>query len=79
VARKNPALPSVNPMPRDKHEAMLDEMHGALYALGDKIRKPYPRSGDKLLPTSLQESDSPEAKAAREHIECLHKAMKAER
>jgi hypothetical protein len=60
----------------DKHEKMLDEMHGALYSLSDKIRKPYPRSGEKLLPKELQPEEAEGSKAARKHIETLHESMK---
>jgi hypothetical protein len=58
------------------HEKKLSEMHDALYSLGDKIRKPYPRSGEKLLPAELQEQEPDGAKAARKHIDNLHAAMK---
>ena len=61
---------------RDKHESKLDEMHSALYALGDKIRKPFMRDGEKLLPKGLRSTETPEAKAARSHIDNLHAAMK---
>lgn len=61
---------------RDKHEAKLDEMHSALYALGDKIRKPFNRGGEHLLPKDLRSTETPEAKAARAHIDSLHSAMK---
>lgn len=61
---------------QDKHEGMLSQMHDALYALGDKIRKPFARNGEKLLPKKLQSGESPESKAARGHIEALHAAMK---
>lgn len=77
MARKNP---TISGLPKqDKHEKMLSDMHSALYALGDKIRKPYRSDGEKLLPMALQESESPEAKLARNHIECLHRAMQEEK
>jgi hypothetical protein len=67
-------------MPKmDKHEGMLNEMHSALHSLGDKIRKPFGRDGDKLLPRRLRPSEAPEAKAARKHIEHLHRAMRGEK
>jgi hypothetical protein len=75
--RKNPSVPSVASMPKpDKHQNMLDEMHGALYSLSDKIRKPFPRSGEKLVPKALREEENPEAALARKHIETIHSAMK---
>jgi len=69
--RGNPTMPK-----QDKHEKMLSEMHSALYSLGNKIRKPYESDGDKLLPSDLRVGESPEAKAARAHIQTLHKSMK---
>jgi hypothetical protein len=63
----------------DKHERKLREMHGALYSLSDKIRKPFPSDGEKLLPAGLRTSESPESKAARDHIDRLHKAMSEEK
>lgn len=72
AARKSP----LGMVHRDKHEQMLDDMHGALSSLGDKIRKPFQPSGEKLLPADLQNAEKPEAKAARKHIEKLHGAFK---
>jgi len=75
MARKNPT--AIGEVRRDKHEQMTSDMHDALYTLGDKIRKPYPRAGEHMLPSNLQEGEKPEAKAARKHIERLHKAFKS--
>lgn len=69
-----PAMPE-----EDKHERKLRQMHDALYSLGDKIRKPFGRDGDKLLPKGLRSSETPESKAARTHIDSLHKAMSGEK
>ena len=79
MARKNPTVSSIPQMEQDPHEKKLSEMHDALYSLGDKIRKPYGRDGDKLLPKDLRAEEKPEAKAARAHIDALHKAMKGEK
>lgn len=54
---------------------MLSEMHDALYTLGNKIRKPSPSRGNKLLPKELQEKEPEGADVARSTIEQLHKAM----
>lgn len=62
--------------PEDRHQQKAREMHDAIYALQDKIRKPYNSGGDKLLPKDLRSSDTPEARAARAHIDMLHTAMK---
>ena len=62
---------------QDKHQGLLSEMHDALYSLGEKIRKPFNRGGEKLLPKPLRSSETPESKAARAHIQNLHKSMKA--
>lgn len=75
MARTNPV--AISQDRQDKHEQMCSEMHDCLYNLSDKMRKPFPRSGEKLLPGHLQESEKPEAKAAKAHIERLHKAFKA--
>ena len=77
MARKNPTMPSVPK--QDKHESMVSNMHSALYSLSDKMRKPYPNDGDKLLPSNLKTKEKPESKAARKHVEKLHKAMCAEK
>jgi hypothetical protein len=58
------------------HEKKLSEMHDALYALGDKIREPFHSAGEALLPKGLQKGETPEASAAKAHIDTLHKAMK---
>lgn len=80
MARKNPTVSEVPAMvERDAHESKLDEMHSALYTLGDKIRKPYPRGGDKLLPKKLRNQEPEGSKDARAHIDSLHKAMKGEK
>jgi hypothetical protein len=78
--RKNPTVQVGSMMDhQDAHESKLSEMHDALYSLGDKIRKPYPRNGEKLLPKDLRAEEKPEAAAARKHIDALHKAMKREK
>jgi hypothetical protein len=81
MARKNPTAGRDigMPMDEDKHEKMLSEMHDALYTLGSKIRKPIGGRGDKLLPKDLAPAEPEGAKAARNHIESLHKAMRGER
>jgi len=79
MKRKNPTVSEVPAMEQDAHESKLSEMHDCLYALGDKIRKPYPGRGEKLLPKELQSREKPEGKAARKHIDALHKAMKGEK
>ena len=55
MARKNPTEPCVAScdVEQDAHQTKLSEMHDALYSLGDKIRKPYPGRGEKLLPKDL--------------------------
>jgi hypothetical protein len=58
---------------------MLSEMHDALYTLGNKMRKPFQSTGDKLLPKGLAPAEAPEAAMARLHVETLHKAMKGKR
>ncbi len=70
------SAPRASIISRTKHEQMLDEMHSALHALGDLVRKPYPREGDKLLPSSMS-PDMPGAESARKHIEMLHSVFKA--
>lgn len=77
MARKNPAVPSVPKM--DKHEQMCSDMNSAVYTLQDKIRKPMPRDGEKLLPKHLQSQEGPDAKSARKHIERLHRAFREEK
>lgn len=75
--RRNPTTVDVPKM--DADEEKVSQMHSALYALSDKIRKPFKSSGEKLLPKSLQSPTNPEAKAARAHIRKLHGAMCAEK
>ena len=78
--RGNPTVSMAVGMPeQDKHEKMLSEMHEALYSLSSKIRKPFPSSGDKLLPKELAPAEPEGSKAARAHIEKLHKAMRSEK
>jgi hypothetical protein len=77
MARKNPTISDIPK--QDKHEQMCDEMNDAVYTLRDKIRKPFPRNGEKLLPANLREAEKPEARVARKHIARLHKAFKAEK
>lgn len=62
---------------QSKHEKMISEMHSALYALGDKVRTPMPRDGEKLLPSALREQESPDVAAAKAHVERLHGHFKA--
>jgi hypothetical protein len=70
-----PSIPG-RALERDKHEKMLDDMHGALHALGSQIREPFMEEGGKnLLPGSVK-PENPKAKAARAHIERLHGAFK---
>lgn len=63
--------------PRAKHQQQLDEMHDALYQLGDKARTPFKGSGANLLPDQLTPKEKPEQKAAKSHISRLHKAFKS--
>ena len=77
MARKNPIAPME--IHQDKHDKMLSEMHSALYTLGDKIQKPSPRSGEKLLPENLRQQAPKGAKAARRHIQRIHRAMREEK
>jgi hypothetical protein len=75
--RKNPVASLVSSdFHEDPQQKKLSEMHGALHSLGDKIRKPYPNSGDKLLPKELVPAESDDSKMARKHIDNLHAAMK---
>ena len=60
-----------------KHEQQLDEMHSALYALGDKARGGGARDGAKLLPSRLSGEESPEVAQAKKHIATLHGHFKA--
>jgi hypothetical protein len=59
------------------HEKKLSEMHSALYALGNKVRKPMPSEGENLLPAELQQQESPEVAAAKAHVDALHAHFKA--
>lgn len=77
MKRSNPVAIDMPKM--DPHEEMLSDMHSALSALGDKIRKPYAAHGEKLLPKNLRTSDNPDSKHAKKHIKRLHKAFKAEK
>lgn len=83
MKRKNPTsntAPSQADVPQQsEHEKLLGEMHDALYALGDRVRKPYPRDGDKLLPEELQRTELPETRTAKKYIVKLHKQMKSMR
>jgi methylmalonyl-CoA mutase N-terminal domain/subunit len=59
-------------MPKQaKHEEQLNEMHDALYQLGEAARS----KGGNLLPASM---NKPTAKA-KKHINRLHKAFKKEK
>ena len=64
--RAMPSMPK-----RAKHEEQLDEMHDALYELGNQAHS----RGGNLLPKGLQK---PSAKA-KKHINRLHKAFKKEK
>lgn len=74
--RGNPIAVAADMPKADPHEEKLSEMHDALYSLGDKIRKPYPHKGEKMLPKKLRSAEKPESKAARKHIDAMHAAMK---
>lgn len=67
LRQHNPTMPKM-----EKHEEQLEEMHSALYQLGDKARS---KSGSKLLPTEMTEG----AAEARTHIAKLHRAMRGEK
>lgn len=64
---------------QSKHEKMVSEMHDALYSLGDRIREPMERPGDKLLPEHLKKSPTKHGAMAKKQIECLHRAFKEEK
>jgi len=64
---------------REKHQEQLDEMHDALYQLGDKARTPFHGNGAALLPEALTPKEKPGQAAARAHISRLHKAFKKTR
>lgn len=72
-------MPRVMPsMPKmTKHEEQLNEMHDALYQLGDQARAPMGGSGKNLLPEGLAPAEKPGAKHAKNHIHRLHKAFKS--
>lgn len=71
--KKASAMRGLIGMPeQSKHEKMLSEMHDALYTLGNKVRKPMPSSGEKLLPADLKQQEAPEVSAAKAHVEKLH-------
>lgn len=69
------AMPSVPA--RAKHQQQLDEMHDALYQLSDKARVPSLGNGAALLPDHMAPKVKPEHRAARTHINNLHKAFKS--
>lgn len=71
-SRMMPSMPK-----REKHQEQLDEMHDALYQLSDQARVPMGGSGKALLPPDLSPGEKPEAKAAKKHIDRLHRAFKA--
>jgi len=76
--KKASAMRGLISMPeQSKHEKMLSEMHSALYALGNKVRKPMPSEGEKLLPAELQQAEAPEVASAKAHVETLHGHFKA--
>jgi hypothetical protein len=76
--KKASAMRGMIGMPeQSKHEKMLSDMHSALYALGNKVRKPSPAEGEKLLPEALQQTEAPEVAAAKSHVETLHGHFKA--
>lgn len=77
MARSKPKDRSVGlAMPhQEEHDKMMSEMHDTLYALSDKLRKPFNMAG-KFLPKSLQPKQTPEAKAAKDHVKRLHKSFK---
>jgi len=80
MGRKNPTISTLGTMDHQSpHDKKLSEMHSALYTLGDKIRKPFARDGEKLLPKNLRAQEPKEARQARKHIDALHKAMMAEK
>lgn len=64
-------------MPKQsKHEKMLSDMHDVLYTLGDKIRKPFSRPYNALIPKALAKMPTDQGDMAKKHIEVLHKGMK---
>lgn len=70
--RVMPSMPK-----RMKHEQQLEEMHDALYTLGDQARPPMGGNGKALLPEGLAPAEKPGAKDAKKHIHRLHKAFKS--
>ena len=64
-------MPSIAVPKREKHQKQLDEMHDALYELGNQA---HSRGGD-LLPKGLRKPSS----KARQHIDRLHKAFNKEK
>jgi hypothetical protein len=77
MARKPVAARAMDMPMQSPHEKKLSEMHDALHTLGSKIRKPFVMnpSGQKLLPTHLQEQEPEGAKQAKQHIDKLHAAF----
>jgi len=74
------AAPRKSPMEvkRAPHEEKLSDMHDALYTLGDHAREHSGLGGNgaKLLPAEVV-PEKPEAKAAKLHIDRLHKMFKS--
>jgi hypothetical protein len=70
-ARIMPSVPK-----QAKHDVQLNEMHDALYSLGDQARTPMGGSGKDLLPAGLAPAEKPGAKEAKKHIHRLHKAFR---
>jgi hypothetical protein len=68
------AMPSAPKQSR--HQEQLNEMHDALYQLGDQVRPPMGGSGSNLLPSNVV-PEKPGAAKAKKHIDRLHKAFKA--
>ncbi len=72
AARKSPlSVPRQAP-----HEQQMQEMHDALYQLGDQARPPMGGSPSPLLPPGMM-PEKPGASAAKKHIARLHKAFKS--
>lgn len=70
ASRVRPSIPKVAP-----HEDQLQQMHDALYQLGDQARPPM-GSPSPLLPSGLV-PEKPGATKAKKHINRLHKAFKS--
>lgn len=71
------SLARTSPLDRKRapHEQHLDEMHDALYALGDQAREPVSSPGGDLLPNGIVPK-KPGADKARKHIKKLHGMFK---